>query len=132
MTDEEKAELKALEQEERDRKAALQAADQQRHLEALRLVKSLRTKHGEPGLDFIVLETKLGVIAIKRPIDVEIDTVAEDQDRATLEKFAAGLVLHPSAQDVTKLMSQHHGLVGALVKAAFDMLKVVREEEGKG
>jgi hypothetical protein len=131
VTEEEKAEIKALEAEEAERVKALKAAEAQRHLEALRLVKKLRGSHGEPGLDFVVLETRIGVIAIKRPVDVEIDSIGEDRDRADLEKFAAALVIHPSSQEVIKLMSQHHGLVGGIVKAAFDMLKVVREEEGK-
>lgn len=131
LTPEEKAELAALEQEEKDRQASEQDAQQRQHLEALRLSKRLAAKHGKPGLDFVVLETKLGNIAIKRPVDVQIDSIDESTDRADLEKFCSAIVIEPAASDLTRLMAEHHGLVGALVKSSLGMLKVVREEEAK-
>lgn len=131
LTKEELAELALLEKEESDRLADEEHAAQRQHLEALRLSKRLAAKHGVPGRDFIVLETTLGNIAIRRPVDVEIDNISEGSDRAVLENFACAIVLEPSAIDLQRLMSEHHGLVGAVVSQSSAMLRVVRGEEAK-
>lgn len=132
LTDEERAELAALEKEEADRLEAEAAAEARQHLEALRLSKKLASKHGRPGHDFVVLETKLGNIAIRRPVDVEVDTIGEsDDDRAALEKFAQAIVLEPNADGLAALMAQHPGVLGAVVGAALGLCKVAREDDAK-
>ena len=131
LTAEELAELAELEKEDADRKASDEAAAKRQHLEALRLSKKLGATRGKPGLDFMVLETKIGNIAIRRPVDVEIDTIDDGADREAIENLAASIVIEPSSEAVKALMGEHHGLGGAIVTASMQMLRVLREEEAK-
>lgn len=131
LTKEELAELAALEKEEADRLAAEAAAEKRQHLDALRLAKKLSAKHGRPGHDFLVLETRLGNVAVRRPVDVEIDTIGEDADRSVLENYVAAIVLEPTPDEIRRLMAEHHGLCGAIVNASNRLLKALREEEAK-
>lgn len=131
LTPEELAELASLEAEEAKRLEADVLGARRQHLEALRMSKRLAAKYGVPGRDFVVLETTLGNIAVRRPIDVEIDGIDEATERPDLEKFAAAIVIEPDALELQKLMAEHHGLVGALVTHSSRMLKVTREAEVK-
>lgn len=133
MTKEELEELATLEKEEKDRRDGDALAAKRQHLEALRLAKRLSAKNGVPGRDFVVLETTLGNIAVRRPNEVELDTYdseAEDH-RAQNEQLAASVVLEPAATDVQRFMAQNPGLAGAIVRHSVDLVKVLREEEGK-
>ena len=133
LTDEEHAELEALEKEEKDRLAAEVLAAKRQHLDALRMSKRLSAKHGKPGHDFIVLETKVGNVAVRRPNEVELDSYESDAEdtRAQNEQFAASVVIEPPADDVRALMAANPGLAGPLVMHAVGLVKVMREEEAK-
>lgn len=134
LSAEELAELKALEQEEKDRLDEVALAAQRQHLEALRLVKKLRTagKNGEPGSGFVVIETRVGNVAVRRPTDVEIDSFAEEESsRGSLEAFAQCIVLEPPAADLKVLMADNPGLATAVMNAGVGLVKVLREEEAK-
>jgi len=132
LTKEELAELAALEEEEKERARAEASAAKRQHLEALRLQKKLAAKHGVPGRDFLVIETVVGNIAFRRPIDVEIDSLAEKtDDREEVEKFACAVAITPTADELRALMASHHGLAGAIVTHSTKMLRVVREEDAK-
>lgn len=132
LTKEEADELAELEADEKKRKLALADETKKQHLEALRMAKRLAAKHGVVGRDYIVLETTVGNIAIRRPLDVEIDVLLENtDDRGTQEKFATAIVVEPTSAEMQPLMAMHSGLVGAIVTRSLAMLKVVREEEVK-
>jgi hypothetical protein len=131
LSKEELDELALLEKEDKDRRAEEAKSAKRQHLDALRMSKRLSAKHGTPGLDFVVLETRVGNIAVRRPIDVEIDAIDESSDRAALETFAAMVVLEPAGPSFAKLMADHHGVVGAVVSQATKLLRALREEEGK-
>lgn len=131
LTAQELEELAALEEENASRLEEEADNAKRQHLDALRMAKKLSAKHGVPGRDFLVLETKLGNIAIRRPIDVEVDTMDENADREKLEAFALPLVIEPKREEVQAMMAQHPSLTGALVMHASKMLKVVREEDSK-
>jgi hypothetical protein len=136
LSKEELAELAELEKEEH--KAAADAADAlaRQRLDAKRMRKRLAAKHGKHGLDFAVVELDMGMnIALRRPIDVDIDALdskeAEGQERAYLEKFVLGLVLEPSQDDVRKCFAEYCGAVMALANFAKRMTGGAREEEAK-
>jgi hypothetical protein len=131
LTKEELAELEALEKEEADRLKAAAVAAKRQHLEALRLSKRMALKHGTPGRDFVVLETIIGNIALRRPLDVEIDGITPASERPDLEKFAAAVVVEPATAELQQHMAAHPGLCTAILKHASDLLKVLREEEAK-
>lgn len=131
LTDEELKELKALEEEEKKRAEEESVTAKRQHLEALRLSKKLSAKHGVPGRDFLVLETKLGNIAIRRPVDVEIDEMDEDATREQVEKLALSIVIEPKQDQVQAWMAEYHSLGSNIVLQATKMLKVMREEASK-
>jgi len=131
LTKEELAEIESLEREDAARRKEEATAAKRQHLEALRLTKKLGASKGRPGLDFVVVETRVGNIALRRPIDIEIDKISDASERPDLESLAMSIVLDPTPAELQVLMSQHHGLVGALISEATRLLKVLREEESK-
>lgn len=131
LTKEELDELAQLEKEDQERKAALASEAQRQHLEALRLSKRLRSKYGEPGRGFLVLETVVGNIAIRKPLDIEIDPIDENSGREALETYALAITVEPSADEIRKLLAENPGLLGAIVNNSQKLLKVEREAEAK-
>jgi hypothetical protein len=132
LTREEQEELAALEREERERVEAEAVEAKRQHLEALRTSKRLAAKHGKPGHDFVVVETKVGNFAIRRPVDVEVDGLLEaPDDRGNQEKYACSILLEPTAAEAQALMAQQPGLVGAICAKSLDLAKVTRAEEAK-
>lgn len=132
LTPEERAELVTLEKDETDRRKSMQAARQRQHLEALRMSKRLAAKHGTPGVDFLVAETVLGNVAIRRPTDLEVDADHGDLAlRENLEKFLLPLILEPPQADVQKMFADNPfivtGLAGILTKLQAGMI----EEDAK-
>ena len=131
LTPEELAELESLETEEKERLDEEATAAKRQHLEALRMSKRLASKHGKPGHDFVVLETKVGNIAIRRPVDVEIDNLNDDSERDDLEKLATSIVIEPTVPELQKHMADQAGLATAIFRHSIKLLKVLREEEAK-
>ncbi len=135
LTPEELAELEALEKEER--KAADTRADAalRQRLEAKRMRKRLAGKHGEHGLDYVVIETTTGLnVALRRPHDVEVDALEDakdDEKRAAMEKFITALVLEPTQAEVQEHLAKFCGLAGTFAPAVNTMMGRVREEEAK-
>lgn len=131
LSKEELAELNALEAEERQRLSDEADAIARQHIAALKLTKKLAASHGKPGHDFVVLETTAGNLAVKRPRDVDVDAFTEEEDgRESTEKFARSLLIDPPT-DLDMLIAQNAGLAPAVVRAANDLLKVIRTEEAK-
>jgi len=132
LSKEELEELAALEREEKEAAAVEADAVARQALEAKRMRKRLAGKNGVHGKDFTVYETTAGNIAIRRPLDVEIDSVGENaEDRAAQEKFLVGITLEPSADEMKKLLVTFPGLCSALIPRSFQMIGRVREEEAK-
>lgn len=132
LTQEELDEIASLEADEEKTRAALADEAQRQHLAALRMKKRLATTLGVVGRDFIVIETTLGNIAIRRPTDLEVDMLEEKpEDREAMEKYASGIVVEPSATELQKWMATNPGLVGPISIRSLTMLRVVREEEEK-
>ncbi len=132
LSKEELAEMALLESEAAGELAAEREEAERMHLEALRLRKKLSGSLGKHGADFAVVETKIGVFALRKPSDVEIDTVLEAGDsRAGGEEFISKLIVHPAAASVQALFPKHPGLVGALAPVALGLAKITREAEAK-
>lgn len=133
MTKEELAELEQLEREEQDRLDAEKVSAKRQHLEAMRLSKRLAQKHGTPGRDFVVLETTVGNIAIRRPVDVELDTTgeSEEDERSKNEKLARAITLHPASEELDKLLATQPALAYAIGAQSMRLCKVLRAEEEK-
>lgn len=133
LTKEELDELQALEGEEEKRVAAEAVAAKRQHLDALRLSKRLAAKHGKPGTDFLVLETRVGNIAIRRPVDVEIDggALKDEATREEEENYAAAITLEPPPDVIRKHMAEHHMLAKAIVVQSTRLIRVMREEQQK-
>lgn len=133
LTKEEREELEALEREEQDRIDAEKVSAKRQHLDALRLSKRLAPKHGTPGRDFVVLETTVGNIAIRRPLDVELDTTgdSDEDERAKNEKLSRAITLHPSTEELDKLLATQPALAYAIGAQSMRLCKVLREEEAK-
>lgn len=131
LTHEERKELADLERDEQARVDAVAQAAKRQHLEALRLSKRLASKHGEPGKDFLILETRVGNIAIRRPKDVELDAVPENSSREDDETFAAALVIEPTQIEFQKLMAEHPSLASVVAHQSLRLIRVMREEEAK-
>jgi hypothetical protein len=131
LTKEELAELDALESEVATRAAAEATEAKRQHLEALRSSKRLAAKHGAPGKDFVVFETTVGNIAIRRPVDVEVDVIDASSERVDVEKFAAAVTLEPPAAELQALMAKHPGVATLILAKSMDLLKLLRAEEAK-
>jgi hypothetical protein len=136
LSKEELAELAELEKEEQTQFVAEADALARQRLEAKRMRKRLAPKHGKHGLDFAVVELDTGMnIALRRPLDVDIDTLsdekAEGQERAFLENFVIGLLIEPSKEDVQKCFSDYCGVVTALAEFAKRMTGSARAEDAK-
>ncbi len=133
LTKEELSELASLEADDKIAVEAANDAAARQHIAALKLRKKLTAKHGVHGMDFVVLETTAGVnIAVRRPLDVEMDTVSDaSEDRGAQEKFVAAITLEPSAEEMGKLFAQWPGLLGAVIPKAVGLIGRLREEEVK-
>lgn len=132
LTKEELAELAALEREEKARLDAEAVAAKRQHLEALRSAKRLSAKHGMPGRDFVVLETKVGNIAVRKPMDIEIDAMDDENvQRGKLEELATALTIEPLAATLQPLFADNPGLAPAIMRHAIKLAKVEREEASK-
>jgi len=132
LTDEEKKELAALEEEVEVEAEADADASVRQHLEAMRLRKKYTAKGQKHGTDFGVIETKIGNFVIRKPKDTEIDTLLETpEDRAANENFVAALMLEPTAAEVQMLFPDNPGLIGAVSAVALELAKVTRAAEVK-
>lgn len=133
LTKEELEELAALEKEDRDRRDAEAVAAKRQHLEAMRMAKRLGAKHGVPGRDFVILETVVGNIAVRRPNEVELDTYDNEADdtRAQNESFASAVAIEPTGDAVRVLFAANPGLANTMGLHSMQLVKVLREEESK-
>lgn len=132
LSAEERAELDALEDEARLEREAETAAAERMHLEAMRLRKKHASKDKKHGRDYAVVETKIGVFAVRKPLDTEIDTVSDTpDDRGAQEKFALQVLLEPGADVVRGLFADNPGLAPALSVVAIDLAKVRSAEDAK-
>lgn len=131
LSKEELAELAELEKDETKRAEEAADAIQRQHIQALKLKRTLSTKHGACGTDFLVLETTAGNFAVRRPTDVDVDSIDETDTRASGERFVAGLLLFPDAVEGQKLMASFPALSGVLASAAMSLAGKTREIEAK-
>jgi hypothetical protein len=134
LTKEEAAELAALEADEKTAASLAADAAARQHLEALKARKRLKAKYGEHGRDFLVLETTIGVnVAIRRPLEVEIDAVAEDgaDDRGPQESYVKAITIEPPPDEIARLLATWPGLTNAIIPKSFDLIGRLRQEEGK-
>jgi hypothetical protein len=132
FTPEELAEFAQLEADEKAAAEADAHAAKRMRLEAMRLRKALAAKHGRPGLDFQVVETTVGLFAIRRALDVEVDAFESAEDgRQSIHNFVTKLALYPAPEQMQKALGDHQSVGPTLVKAATELLKIQRGEEGK-
>lgn len=131
LTDEQKKELASLEKEVKEELAADADDAEERHYKAMLLRKKYTAKGMKHGLDFAVLETKIGNFVIRKPKDTEIDTYAETSDRASGEAFVTSIMLEPTKEEVQAMFPANPGLVGAVNLAALELAKVARADEAK-
>lgn len=131
LTEAELAEYAQLEAEEKAAAEDEANASKRMHLEALRLRKSLSKNGKRHGHDFAVVETTVGLFAVRLALDVEVDMFEEGDGREAINNFATKLALHPAPEAMQKALSDHQSVGPTLVKAAMNLLKIRRGEEEK-
>ncbi len=132
LSKEELEELAALEAEETKRREDEVTEAKRQHLAALRMQKRLEAAHGKPGLDFVVVETRVGNFAMRRPQDVELEMLTDKKDDpAAHEEFCGMLSIEPSSSEVKATIGKYVGLPNALIPAIMSMVDMARSEEVK-
>lgn len=132
LTKEELAELAELEAAEASRQADEAGEAKRQHLQALRTSKRLAATHGAPGLDFVVVETRVGNFALRKPNDVEIDLIAtKADDSAACEEFCAALAVEPASAEVKATIGKYPNLPNTLIPAIMSMIDMARKDEVK-
>lgn len=130
LTPEELAEIAELEREDDERRSAERTAAKRQHLEALRLQKRLAQNHGTPGIDFAILESVVGNVAIRRPTDLEMDA-ERGTERGDLERYMLELALAPPPDELRAMFAEHAGLVVDLSEVLKVLQTAQRAEEAK-
>jgi hypothetical protein len=132
LSKEELDELAALEEEAKAEAAADKEADQRRHFEAMKLRKKYTTKDRKHGRDFGVVETKVGIFVIKKPLDTELDPLLETpDDRGAQEKFVCQILEFPAPETVKLMFASEPQLAGAIAAVALDLAKVTVADNAK-
>lgn len=130
LTDDEKAELSALENEERAHAEAQRAAAEKLHLEALRWRRDLRAKLGDGA--FCVVETKAGNFALRRPTKDDLQLLeVEDFGPKNAIGLVLDLLIKPTESDARPLLESNPKLPIVLLSSALDLLEVLRESNAK-
>lgn len=133
MTNEEKAELEALELEAAEEKKAKGEALARIRLDGLKLRKRLALKHGVHGDDFAVIETwPCGAFGVRRPTEEEAALVeSAPSDPETLKGLVLNTIISHPEEEVRAIIVKYPGVRDALANGAFSLVGKLRELEAK-
>lgn len=128
--------LEELKAAKTERAKQYQAEAEAREVEELTVEEALCEKLGRRGIDFDIVNSDVGVFAVRRPEFTIVKGFnalpVEKRDDETVVKFVASCIEHPTQMAFREVATKHSGLAWRLAKAMLAMSSGnALEESGK-